>query len=179
MKRPYLFVGITLAMLVVDQLVKVWVRGAIPQHGSMGGRPFPGFFEITLQYNEGIAFGFFQKKGLFLSPVAIAIAIGATWYSFKHPKEPILTHVSMGLLASGAIGNLYDRVVNGRVTDMFYFRAISFPVFNVADSCITIATILLIFSWFGDATRHGKKESTALTKEPPALTVETPAPGTE
>ena len=53
-----------------------------------------------------------------------------------------LPTVAMGLLASGALGNLYDRLFDRRgVTDMFWFRAINFPVFNVADACITVATI--------------------------------------
>lgn len=157
-------------MLVVDQAVKAWVRGAIPQHGSIRGLPFPGIFEITLQYNEGIAFGFLDGKGLFLSPVAIAIACGAGWYSFKHPNDSILSHLSMGLLASGALGNLYDRVVNGRVTDMFYFRAIRFPVFNVADSCITVATILLIATWFGETAKQGKPQAAIAPESPNAGT---------
>ena len=148
-------------MLAVDQMVKGWVRGAIPPHGSIRGLPIPGVFEITLQYNEGIAFGFFAGKGILLSPVAIVIACGATWYSFKHPKESWLTHIAMGLLASGAIGNLYDRIVNGRVTDMFYFRSINFPVFNVADSCITVATILLILMWFSEAARASQHRQPA------------------
>ena len=67
----------------------------------------------------------------------------------------------MGLLASGAIGNLYDRIVNGRVTDMFYFRSINFPVFNVADSCITVATILLILMWFSEAARASQHRQPA------------------
>jgi len=158
-------------MLTIDQAVKIWTRGAIPQHGSIRGMPFPGIFEITLQYNEGIAFGFLQGKGLFLSPVAVAIAIGSAWYSFKHPKDPLSTHLAMGLLASGALGNLYDRIHNGKVTDMFYFRAISFPVFNVADSCITIATVLLILTWFGEAARQSNRK--------PAIAPETPTAGTE
>ncbi len=151
-------------MLIADQAVKDWVRGAIPAHGSIHSLPLPGIFEITLQYNEGIAFGFFAGKGLLLSPVAIAIACGAAYYSFKNPKETWWTHIAMGLLASGALGNLYDRIVNGRVTDMFWFRAIQFPVFNVADSCITVATIMLIISWFGEAAKHGKSSTLRSTE---------------
>jgi signal peptidase II len=171
LKRPALFVIITVLMLIVDQAVKNWVSHAIPPHGSIRGLPFPGFFEITLQYNEGIAFGFLAGKGLFLSPVAVAIAIGATYYSFKHPKDSWVTHIAMGLLASGALGNLYDRIVNGRVTDMFYLRVIQFPVFNVADSCITVATILLILTWFGEAARQSKAQ--------PAMSSETPTSSPE
>jgi signal peptidase II len=49
----------------------------------------------------------------------------------------------MALLCAGAIGNLIDRLALGRVTDMFWLRFIDFPVFNVADVCITIAGVLL------------------------------------
>ncbi len=157
MKRFPLFLVVLVITLILDQVVKAWVRGAIPPHGSMGGMPSPGVFEITLTYNEGIAFGFFQGAALFMTPVAIAIAAGATWYSLRHPNEGLVSHLSMGLLASGALGNLYDRLVFGRVTDMFWFRAIDFPVFNVADACITVATILLIYTWWRDAARESAK----------------------
>jgi signal peptidase II len=62
----------------------------------------------------------------------------------------------MGLLAAGALGNLFDRVAFGKVTDMFYFRAINFPVFNVADACITIAAGLLIYLWTVEALAKPK-----------------------
>ena len=142
-----------LVMLGLDQLVKAWVRGAVPVHGSLGGKPFPGIFEITLTYNEGIAFGMLQGMGPLLAPVAVVIAIASAWYSFRHPEEFWLSHVAMGLLASGALGNLYDRVVAHKVTDMFWFRLIDFPVFNIADSCITVATVLLMISWWRDAAK--------------------------
>jgi signal peptidase II len=158
-KRQAGFWVVFVGMLALDQLVKAWVRGALPPHGSFGGRPFPGVFELTLIYNEGIAFGMLKGAGPLLAPIAVLIACGATYYSLKHPKEPVVTHVAMGLLAAGALGNLYDRVVSHQVTDMFWFRLINFPVFNVADSCITIATGLLILGWWGDASRQKSSET--------------------
>lgn len=155
MKKPIVFLILGIGFLVLDQLVKYWVRQSIPPGGSIHGLPMPGIFEITLQHNKGIAFGFFQGKGKLLSPIAVVIAAGTAWYSFKNPKEPWLTHISMGLLAAGALGNLLDRIVAEKVTDMFWIRKINFPVFNVADSCITVATILLIYSWF-KAAEKGK-----------------------
>ncbi len=143
-----MFLVLAVSLLLLDQAVKLWVMNAIPRGGSIHGLPFPGVFEMTLQYNKGIAFGFLQGKGKLLSPIAIAIAGITCWYSFKHPKEALHTHIALALLASGALGNLIDRIFREQVTDMFWFRLINFPVFNVADSCITVATILLIYTWF-------------------------------
>ncbi len=130
------------------------MRSAIPPHGSIGALPWPGVFEITLNYNEGIAFGLMQGAGVLMAPIAVAIAGAAGWYSIRHPREAPLSHIAMGLLAAGALGNLVDRLVFRRVTDMFYFRPINFPVFNLADACITVATVLLLIGWWRDASTN-------------------------
>lgn len=167
-KRQVMFLIVMVGMIVADQLVKAWIRHAFAVHGSIGGLPWPGVFELTLTYNEGIAFGLFQGAGVFLAPIAVAIAAGATWYSFSHPKESPWGHFAMGLLAAGAIGNLIDRIAFHRVTDMFWFRLIDFPVFNVADSCITVAAILLILVWWRDAAQkkpHSVPDHTTPARE--------------
>lgn len=163
MKRFGLFLSVLVGTLVLDQAVKAWVRHTIPPHGSIHGLPIPGIFEITLTYNEGIAFGLFQGAAVFMTPIAVAIAAAAGWYSLNHPKEGAMTHVAMGLLASGALGNLYDRLFHRRVTDMFWIRAIDFPVFNVADACITVATVLLILGWWRDAAQQERAAKAAQT----------------
>lgn len=139
---PTLWAG----LLAVDQAVKAWARGALVEGQSLNG-PWPGVFELTLTYNKGIAFGLFQGVGVFFAPVAILIAGAAALYSYRHRTEPWPAHVGLALLASGAIGNLIDRVWLGKVTDMFWLRAIDFPVFNVADSCITVGAVLLGIAW--------------------------------
>jgi signal peptidase II len=146
MKRHVIgFWAVLVITLVIDQVVKQWTRTNLRVGESTNG-PFPGVFEITHTENHGIAFGMFQGGGVFFAPFAIAIAAYAAYYSFKKIQEPWHLHLTMGLLASGAIGNLYDRLAHGKVTDMFWFRAIDFPVFNVADSCITIGAGMLILS---------------------------------
>ena len=155
--------------VVLDQAVKAWVRGAIPEHGSIAGRPWPGIFELTLTYNKGIAFGMMTGLGRFLSPIALVIGGSAVYYSFKHPEESWPSHVCMGLIASGALGNLIDRIWHGQVTDMFWFRLINFPVFNVADSCITVAVVMLMVIWIRESMRERAElaaaETTATSSE--------------
>ena len=170
--RRILFWVLLIGLLVLDQLVKAWSRNAAD---GFAGRTFatlwPGVFELRLTFNEGIAFGWLQNKGIFLAPVAVAIAVGAIWYNLTHPYESRWAHASAALLASGALGNLYDRVILHRVTDMFYFRLIDFPVFNVADACITIAACMLIISWI----REAMHQQPIVEKQDPAPETTSPA----
>jgi signal peptidase II len=181
-RRFLLFSVLFVAMVVIDQLVKVWARqtfgdanGFPTNLAKLHGAPWPGVFELTLVYNKGVAFGLFQGLGVFLAPVAIAIAVGAGIYSWKHQEEPGWTHAAMGLLAAGAIGNLVDRAIHHKVTDMFWFRLINFPVFNVADACITVATALLLVVWTLEAATHKKTHPAAGTAETTPAETEYPA----
>ena len=153
-----LFVALFGGMIVIDQLVKLWARNSFAERQS-SEFPWPGVFEFTLTYNKGIAFGMLQGFGIYLAPIAIAIAGGAFWYVTRHKHESVWMHVSLGLIASGAVGNLIDRIWLGKVTDMFSFRLINFPVFNVADSCITVGAILLVLIGLLESFRKPQKDS--------------------
>lgn len=172
MKRWNWFWILFVGMVILDQLVKWWAR-----HATNGTEHqtflvvWPNVFELTLTYNKGIAFGMLQGFGPFLAPVALAIVGMAAWHSHKHPHEATLTHVTLGLLAGGAVGNLIDRIWFKRVTDMFSIEAFNFPVFNVADVCITIAAVLLVWKFAKEMWSHPKEQ------EVPALT--TPEPETK
>jgi signal peptidase II len=163
-RRQILFWGSLIAFIVIDQLVKLEVRHAL-NPGQAMAYPWPGVFEIQLTYNQGIAFGYFQGKGVLLAPIAVLISVGSMWYVAKHPEESRWNHAAFGLLAAGALGNLFDRIAFGRVTDMFWFRPINFPVFNVADSCITVATCMLIVGWWLEASHRKPREDETLPAE--------------
>lgn len=166
MKALRLFFSLSVGLLILDQLVKWWARSAAQGvEGRSIWAMWPGVFELKLVYNQGIAFGLFQGAGPFMAPVAIAMAVGAGWYSWKHRDEPAITHVTTGLLAAGAIGNLIDRLWMGKVTDMFWIRLINFPVFNIADICITFCAALLIVNSLRDLAPK-KKPAAAPEPEP-------------
>lgn len=164
--RRVLFWVLFIGLLIVDQAVKAWARHA---GADVDGRTFnslwPGVFELTLVYNRGIAFGQLQGYGVLLAPIALAIAGGSIWYSLKHPTAPKVNHVIAALFASGALGNLYDRLMLGKVTDMFDFKLIHFPVFNVADACITVSGILMVFVWIKDAIAERRETTTPTSPE--------------
>lgn len=145
MKAKAIYFATAIFLLILDQAVKAYIRGNFHPHEVVA--VWPGIFEITLTYNEGIAFGQLQGAGIYLAPIAILITGYATWHVFKHPKDSAWAHFAMGALAAGAIGNLIDRIAFRRVTDMFWLRGIDFPVFNVADAAITVAGTILVIRW--------------------------------
>lgn len=155
MKRtfPRLFAWVFVICLVLDQAIKFWARWRFEPY-EQPGMPWPGVFEFTLTYNKGIAFGMFQGFGIIFAPIAILITVLCARYCFMHPDESRATHFGLGLLSSGAIGNLIDRVFLGKVTDMFALRIFEFPVFNFADSCITVAAFILGIRFLFDGRKQ-------------------------
>jgi signal peptidase II len=152
-----------LFVLLADQLIKFWARHAFPNEQA-SKTIIPNVFDLTLTYNKGIAFGMFPHSGVLLAPIAIVIGLGSMLYSMKHRSESPWVHVAMALLSGGALGNLFDRMIFGKVTDMFHFRAFEFPIFNLADSCITVAATILILRWGTEWAReprghHAKAET--------------------
>jgi signal peptidase II len=139
-----------ISMLAVDQAIKYWAQAHLAP-GQWSPWPWPGVLELRLTHNQGIAFGLAQGKGGWFTPIALLISFGSAWYSWKHPRDTGWLHTAMALLAAGALGNLYDRVKFGYVRDMFATRFIDFPVFNWADACITVATVILILVWSKEA----------------------------
>jgi signal peptidase II len=142
--------------LVLDQVIKAWVRSNLLVGQSWPGGPWHGVFEFTLSYNKGIAFGLMQGSQLFMTPIALIIAGVAIRTIYKNPNETRWVAVALALLVSGAIGNLIDRLFNPEgVTDMFLVRLANitrgrlsdFPVFNLADACITVSMIMLLIAW--------------------------------
>lgn len=118
-------------------------------------------FELVYVKNNGMAWGMFQNmQWLFVIVTPIVLGLVA-WFYVKMPYEKkfVPMRVLTVMLAGGAIGNLLDRMFRGEfckghVVDMFYFKAIDFPVFNVADSfiCVSFAllAILVIFKYTDD-----------------------------
>jgi signal peptidase II len=102
------------------------------------------FFYLTYLENRGAAFGILQnfRWGFIIMTL---IAVGAMiWYFVKNRHWVLRT--SLALLIAGAIGNLIDRVLRGFVVDFldFYPLGYDFPIFNVADICVTCGVIVLI-----------------------------------
>lgn len=146
MKRYIFLLVISLTVVILDQWTKALVRQALPL--GMEWVPFPAlpFVRIVHWYNSGAAFGLFQNGGLFFTVVAILVAVLIVYYYPRLTGDDWLLRLALALQLGGAIGNLIDRLQMGMVTD--FISVGRFPVFNIADSSITIGTALLLLgSW--------------------------------
>ena len=92
------------------------------------------------------AFGVLQGKHGFFFLVAACVFVAALYVTWKLPDEKkfVPLRICVTLITAGAAGNLIDRVVQGYVVDFLYFILIDFPIFNVADCYVTVATAVLL-----------------------------------
>lgn len=125
------------------------------------------FFLITSYRNRGAAFGILQDQRWFFIIFTIVVVIGIVWYIQKVKHLPNkLFPFSLSLVLGGTIGNFLDRLLMGEVVDFlkFNFGSYTFPIFNVADSCIVIGFGLIVLDTFLDIRRE-KKELPAKAAE--------------
>ena len=102
--------------------------------------------ELRFLRNNGAAFGMLQNQKVFFVFVAVLILFVIAYVLFRLPddKKFNVMHILLALLASGAAGNLIDRVRHDYVVDFIYFVLINFPIFNVADIYVTVSTFLFV-----------------------------------
>jgi len=108
------------------------------------------YFYLVHFKNEGAAFSFLSDAGgwqrYFLSIVAVIASVFIIFMIKKH-RDEFYTALGLSLILGGALGNLYDRISLGYVTDFLYFHFNNFywPAFNVADTAISIGAIIIIY----------------------------------
>ncbi len=129
---------IVFTILSLDQLSKFIITRYLSQNQTIP--LIKGVFHLTLIHNRGAAFGILRNQvPLFIFTSILAIIL--IYFSLKKNKHRKVYSVALSLVLGGALGNLIDRLFFGYVIDFLDFRI--WPVFNIADSAITIAAVLL------------------------------------
>ena len=107
-----------------------------------------GILELSYLENKGAAFGILQDQKLFFVVIACVFLAVILYVLLRAPGERkyVRLHLLLICIASGAIGNMADRLRLGYVVDFIYFSLIDFPVFNVADIYVTVAIALFAIS---------------------------------
>ena len=153
---------IALLVVLLDRATKRVVANNISLHDSI--QVIPGFFRLTHVENRGAAFGLFADSPaqwkiamLVLFSIGALVVVSALLWRNSHAMTA--TGIGLALILGGAVGNLWDRLLNGRVVDflLFYVGQYQWPAFNVADSAIVCgAGLLVIEILWAKAPAHEK-----------------------
>jgi signal peptidase II len=133
-----------LAIVLLDQLTKQWIRSAFVYGES---RPvIDGFFNLVYVRNDGAAWNILSGQSIVLILISVAVLALLVVYRRSFIQETLPHRIMFGLMVGGIVGNLIDRIRFGWVTDFldFEFGAYHYPSFNVADSAICIAVAIYI-----------------------------------
>jgi signal peptidase II len=141
--------GVAAITIIIDQISKYLILTSLIPGEVVP--VVPGFFNITLTFNPGAAFGLWSNlapgwRELALA-LSIALALGVVFFFLRQPAyQSLVAKISLSAVLGGAIGNIIDRLVYGSVVDFLdvYIGQSHWPAFNVADSAISLGVIALV-----------------------------------
>jgi signal peptidase II len=134
---------ISAALVAVDLITKEYIYGYCNRNGKIN--VIKGVFSFTCVENTGASFGIFSDSPTALTIVSVICACALVVFMFySYPRRNLWLRSALILILAGAVGNIVDRIILGYVRDFIYFELINFAVFNFADSCLTVGTIVLI-----------------------------------
>lgn len=134
----------SIILIILDQITKYF---AVLKLKDAPAIPIiTDVFELEYLENRGAAFGILQGQKTFFVILTIIMLIIMIYLYIHLPLEKHFGYmrIILILLISGAIGNFIDRCMNNYVVDFFYFKLINFPIFNVADIYVSVATVALV-----------------------------------
>ncbi len=141
--------------LVLDQVVKGWTVSHLALFESQPLIPQV----LSLQYiqNRGAAWGMLEGQMGFFFIITLVVVAVLAYTLYKERKQAFLLRLALSLMIGGALGNFIDRMRLGYVVDMFRLDFIDFPIFNVADICLTLGVFLcVIYLLFFEGDDHAK-----------------------
>lgn len=166
-KKWWLYIvelAVIAVILVADLLSKKYVWNFLDQNGVQEN--VIGLFNLVKVKNEGAGFGIFQGKTIGLTIVTFIVVIAICVYLFFALKETEWLRISLVFITAGGIGNIVDRIAFGYVRDFIQFSFWdNFPVFNVADSFVTVGAFMLVVVLIVMLVREGKKNQKEFEEE--------------
>lgn len=154
---PYLALLLSALLVGLDQLLKLWAIQALKPVGT-----YPiinNVLHLTYVENRGAAFGMMEGQKWLLvwaTALVLLVLVFVILSGRMKQKFPLFT---VAVILGGGIGNLIDRVYRGYVVDYVHVKIINFAVFNFADICVTMGTLVLV-CWliFGESRRERQKD---------------------
>lgn len=166
-KKWWLYIvelAVIAVILIADLLSKKYVWNFLDQNGVQEN--VIGLFNLVKVKNEGAGFGIFQGKTIALTVITFIVVIAICVYLFFALKESEWLRISLVFVTAGGIGNIVDRIAFGYVRDFIQFSFWdSFPVFNVADSFVTVGAFMLVVVLIVMLVQEGKKNQKEFEEE--------------
>lgn len=155
----YVYYIVALIIIGLDQLTKWMVVRSMEIGESI--TIIDGFFYLTSHRNSGAAWGILEGKMFFFYIVTIIVIIGVVYYMNKYAKGDKWLALGLSFILGGAIGNFIDRLLHQEVVDFlnFYIFNYNFPIFNVADTALTLGVVFFIIATIIDEKKKGKAKA--------------------
>ncbi len=138
---------VTLIGIIIDQVSKMLIKSNMELFSKIV--IIPKFFSLYYVKNKGAAFSIFGNMPCLLTIMCFVVFLLLIYYIEKEEKNlDLISSISFGMILSGIIGNLIDRILYGSVVDFLSFKIFSynFPIFNMADTFIVCGVILYIIN---------------------------------
>ena len=152
------YYALAVFIILIDQWTKFAVVKNMDLYESIP--VIPDVFSITSHRNTGAAWGILEDQFIFFYIVTFIVVAAIVYYMQKYAKQQPLLAISLGLILGGAVGNFIDRLFRKEVVDFLDVMVIryDFPIFNIADSALTIGVILVILATIIEEKRRKKGE---------------------
>ena len=147
-------------VILLDQWTKFLVVKNMELYESIP--IIPDIFFITSHRNSGAAWGILQDQMVFFYIITVVVVIGIIYYMQKYSRNQALLAISLSFILGGALGNFIDRLFRQEVVDFLDVMVIryDFPIFNIADSALSIGVVLFIIATIIEEKSRKKKEDT-------------------
>ncbi len=161
LKKYLLLAGIAGFIVTLDQITKSLVRNSLAVGETwMPWEWLAPIARVIHWQNDGVVFGLFQGVGDLFAVLTLLVVVAIIYFYPRIPESDWPLRIALAMQAGGAVGNLVDRVTIGHVTD--FVSVGNFPVFNVADSSITLGVVVLLIGLYLDERRRLKEEKKAV-----------------
>jgi signal peptidase II len=154
-----IFIGLAVTVFVLDQLAKTWLVSFLSPGESV--QVLGDYVRFIHSQNTGALFGLFRDQAAFFAILSVGVVGAIIWFHHTSGRNTLLS-IALGLLLGGALGNMADRFRIGYVVDFVDVGIgnLRFYTFNIADSAISLAILLLLLSAFlmtGDDRHRGSE----------------------
>lgn len=164
-----LLAGVSGAVVALDRWTKHWAVASLPYNQPI--EVIGEFVRLTYTRNSGVAFGLGAGSGFPFYVFSMLAAAVILWLFATGRAEGLPRQLALALVFGGAVGNLVDRVTTGTVVDFIEvgFSRWYWPVFNVADSAVTVGVVLFALTWsHRDETRASQTPAPSHDPDPRA-----------